>query len=332
MLNAAIVGLGRWGQSLVSSVQGKSDLLRFTCGSTGTRAKAEAFAARAGLTLRDSFDEVLADPAVDAVVLATPHLRHAEQIAQAAAAGKHIFVEKPFAMTKASAEGAIAAVQAAGVALGLGHNRRFHPNMARLRDMVRSGELGTILHCHGEMSSPSGLSLPAGVWRTDPNESPAGGMTGLGIHIVDSMIDLFGTVDAVACSSVHRAAPSGAQDTTSVMLRFAGGQTGSLLAFTATAPSYRFVVYGSQGIASISTVSLDEFRFEPVPMPGQPPVPPSQVSVPGFDTLGAELEAFARAARGGPPYPIRHDEMIHGVTVLEAIVAAAGEDRFVKVE
>lgn len=332
MLNAAIIGLGRWGQTLVGSVQGTSGLLRFTSGATGNRAKAEAFAATAGIALKDSYREVLADPAIEAVVLATPHLQHAAQIAEAAAAGKHVFVEKPLTMSKASAEAAVAAAEAAGVTLALGHNRRFHPHMQRLRALVRAGELGTILHCHGEMSSPTGLFLPKGVWRTDPEQSPAGGMTGLGIHLVDSMIDLFGEIEAVACQSVNRAAPSGAQDTTSVMLRFRSGQTGTLLAFTATAPVFRFSAYGARAVATIATPTLDAFSLEPAPpAPGQPAPAASHETLAGFDTLRAELEAFARAVRGQAPYPITPAEMIHGVAVLEAIVAAVGRDRFVTV-
>jgi predicted dehydrogenase len=332
MLNVAIVGLGRWGRALVEAVQGKSDVMRFACAATRRHEQAAAYASLAGLELKDSYEAVLSDPAVAAVVLATPHLDHARQIEQAAAARKHIFVEKPFTLTRASAAAAVASVTKAGVTLGLGHNRRFHPHMTRLRAMVRAGELGIVLHCHGVMSSSSSLFLPAGGWRTDPEQSPAGGMTGLGIHLVDSMLDLFGEIDAVACQSVNRAAPSGVQDSTSVLLRFRCGQTGSLLAFPATAPTYRFAVYGSLAVATIETPSLDDFCFQPaLTAPGQQPAAATRETLTGFDTVRAELEAFARAVQGEAPYPISPAQMIHGVAVLEAIVAAAGQDRFVRV-
>lgn len=335
MLNAAIVGMGWWGRTLVDSVQGKSADMRFTAGATRTREKAADYAEKAGLALLDSYEAVLADPSVEAVVLATPHLDHAGQIEQAARAGKHVFVEKPFTMTRASAEAAVRAVEAAGVTLGLGHNRRFHPNMARLRDMVRSGEMGTVLHVETVMTGPSGLFLPKGIWRTDPEQSPAGGMTGMGIHLVDGMIDLFGEIEAAACQSVNRAAPSGLHDTTSVLLRFRSGATGSLLTMNATAQSYRFAVYGSKGIAEISKPSLSSFLFQPAPdgpVSASPkPQPPVSHEVAGADTVRAELEAFARAAGGGAPFPITHGEMVHGVAVFEAIVAAVGQDRFIPV-
>ncbi|MCS0504266.1 Gfo/Idh/MocA family protein [Ancylobacter mangrovi] len=332
MLNAAIIGLGSWGRTLVDAVQGKSGLIRFTRAATGNRARAADYAALAGIALEDSYEAVLAAPGVDALVLATPHLQHAGQIVQAAAAGKHVFVEKPFTMTRASAETAVAAAAKAGIALGLGHNRRFHPHVARLREMLRAGEVGTVLHCHAEMTSSSALFLPGGVWRTDPEQSPAGGMTGLGIHLVDLMIDLLGEIDAVACQSLNRAAPSGAQDTTSVSLRLRSGVTATLLAFSATAPVFRFTVYGSQAVVSIEGPTLDQMTIRPAARgPGKPALPPLVETLSGFDTVRAELEAFAHAAGGGAPYPISAAQMVHGVAVLEAIIAAAGQDRFVTV-
>src|SRR5437763_1544479 len=103
MMRAAIVGIGRWGQTLVGAVQGQSGAFRFTAGHTRTRAKVEAFCARQGIALRDSLDEILADPEIDAVVFATPHSEHGEQVEAAASAGKHVFMEKPFTLDRNSA-------------------------------------------------------------------------------------------------------------------------------------------------------------------------------------------------------------------------------------
>ena len=111
MIKAAIVGIGRWGQELVKSVQGESDQICFTAGVTRTRAKAEQFCADHKIDLRDDYAELLSDDALDAIVLATPHTQHEEQIVAAAKAGKHVFTEKPFTLTKASAERAVAAIR-----------------------------------------------------------------------------------------------------------------------------------------------------------------------------------------------------------------------------
>src|SRR6185295_16107647 len=115
MINAAIVGLGRWGQNLVNSVHGKSDAIRFTAGATRTVERAAAYAQEKGFPLHDSYEKLLADPEIEAVVLATPHTLHARQVAAAAAAGKHVFTEKPLALTLASARAATQACAKAGV-------------------------------------------------------------------------------------------------------------------------------------------------------------------------------------------------------------------------
>ena len=98
MIHAAIIGMGVWGQNLVTSVQGLSQDIQFVAGATRTPAKASEFATKHKLRLLDSFEAVLADPSIDAVVLATPHSMHTEQIVAAAKAGKHVFCEKPLGL------------------------------------------------------------------------------------------------------------------------------------------------------------------------------------------------------------------------------------------
>lgn len=335
MLDAAIVGLGWWGKVMVRAVQGRSERIRFVAGTARDPGPHAAFAAEQGLRLLPDYAAVLADPAVQAVVLATPHRDHEAQVIAAARAGKAVFVEKPFTMTLDGALAAVAAVSEAGVALGLGHNRRFHPTWARLKAMVRSGGLGTILHVEGTMAGPNGLFLTRQSWRVDPEQSPAGGMAGLGIHLVDGMIDLFGPVARVACQSVNRAAPTGAEDTTSVLLAFEAGMTGTITALNSTTPTYRFAVYGSKGVAEIRDGSLSELVVRPAPdtpLSGHGAARPPEVHAePAFDTTAAELEAFAAAAAGETPFPIPRGEMIHGIAVFETIVRAVGTDRFLPV-
>src|ERR1700722_999682 len=103
MINAGIVGLGWWGKNLVEAVQGKSDRLRFVRGACRNHEPVARFAERHGLALASSLDELLADDRVGAVVLATPHSLHADQIVAAAAAGKPVMCEKPLALTRADA-------------------------------------------------------------------------------------------------------------------------------------------------------------------------------------------------------------------------------------
>jgi predicted dehydrogenase len=325
MLRAAIVGPGWWGKTLVRSVQGKSDAIKFVAAVARSPAKAEQFCCEQGLELGDDYDAVLADPAIDAVVLATPHSQHGDQVRRAAAAGKHVFCEKPFTLVAADAKSAVQAAAQAGIVLAVGFNRRFHPSLVELRRRVQEGALGAIEACIGEQTAGTGGAIQPGYWRADPSETPAGAMAGIGIHTVDTMIHLFGRITEVHCVTARRAAPH-VDDTTTVLVKFADGIAGTFFCSLTTVPNYRFAVYGSKAFAEITKPSLDEFRFAPLPDPklGHLAVmQPEVMQTPGFDTLTAELNAFAASIRDKKPYPVPPDDVVHGVEIFEAIVNSA---------
>ena len=209
MMNAAIVGLGWWGKTLVEAVQQSSDEIRFVAGTTRTKtAEVQAFADSQKFELADNYEALLMNPKVNAVVLATPHSMHAQQVIDAAAHKKHVFCEKPFALTKESAQEAVNAAQRAGVTLALGYNRRFHPEMTKLRDRIRSGDLGIIEHVEATMTFPNALLLKPEAWRANRQETPCGALTPMGVHAIDGMIDLCGPIDHVFAQSFRRAAPT----------------------------------------------------------------------------------------------------------------------------
>lgn len=322
MINAAIVGLGWWGQNLVNSVRGGA-AIRFSVAHTRNRDTAAEFCRQAGLAWVESLDAILADPAIDAVVFATPHSQHTEQVVRAAAAGKHIFVEKPFALSMADALTARAAADSAEVTLAVGFNRRFHPSMAALRKAIRGGRFGTLVTISAEQTALHGISMTPAAWRARSDEAPTGAMTAIGVHLVDGMIDLFGPIRQVFASVARRAAPL-ADDTTDVLLRFANGASGHIFASTAATPHYRMAVYGSGGFAEILGHPMDVYRFVPssgaVPHAGGAP---EVVETPGFNMLAAELEAFAASVVARRPFPTPLDQIIHGVAVFEAIARSA---------
>jgi predicted dehydrogenase len=332
MTRAAIVGLGWWGKTLVESAAG-GEAIRFVAGTSRTlSSETQDFAGEHGLRLADSYEALLADPEVDAVVLATPHSLHTPQVVAAARAGKHVFCEKPFALTKADAETSVEATQEAGVTLGLGYNRRFHPEMTKLRQRIRSGELGTVLHVEATMTFPNALFLQPDAWRANRNETPAGGLTPMGLHAVDGMIDLCGSIDHVFCQSFRRVVEIDSDDTTSMLFRMKDGMSGYLGTMTATGPGFSFQVFGSagsvrlEGMTHVAGASSEERRtrlfgtckFQPVK--GEAEVWEAE----RYDVARAALEAFAAAVSGGPDYPIPVDQMIHGAAVTEAIVRSSG--------
>jgi predicted dehydrogenase len=174
MIHAAIIGMGVWGQNLVSSVQGLSQSIQFVAGATRTPAKASEFAAKHKLRLLDSFEAVLADPSIDAVVLATPHSMHTEQIVAAAKAGKHVFCEKPLGLDRATTQRAAQAAADHNIILGVGYNWRYQPALQEIRRMIDDGRLGKVLHIEGNFCGPSAYRFPKGHWRHASDESPAG--------------------------------------------------------------------------------------------------------------------------------------------------------------
>jgi len=316
MINAAIVGLGWWGKTLVEAVQADSPDLHFVAGTTRTRTpEVEAFAAAQQLRLAPDYAALLADPTVEAVVLATPHSLHGAQVVAAAAAGKHIFCEKPFALTVADATAAVAAAQQAGVTLGLGYNRRFHPEMVTLRERIRAGDLGTILHVEATMTFPNALALKPEAWRANREETPCGGLTPMGVHAVDGMIDLCGPIAQVFCQSFRRVVAVDADDTTSILFRMQDGMSGYLGTMTATGPGFSFQVFGSkgwvrlEGMTHVAGASSEERRtrlfstgkFQPVKGPAE------VWEAARLDVTRAALDAFAQAASGGAPRENRAD-------------------------
>jgi predicted dehydrogenase len=331
MIRAAVIGLGWWGKTLVESVHG-SDVIRFTRAATRTVSpEVTAFTTEHGLRLAESFDALIADPEIDAVVLATPHSLHTRQVIAAADAGKHVFCEKPFSLRKDEAESAVEAVKRAGVVLGLGYNRRFHPEMTKLRQLIRSGDLGTVLHVEATMTFANSLLLKPDQWRASRDETPCGGLTPMGVHAIDGMIDLCGPIGHVFCQSFRRVVEIDADDTTSVLFRMQEGMSGYLGTITATGPGFSFQVFGSkgwvrlEGMTHVAGASSEERRtrlfgtckFQPAKGEAE------TWQAEPYDVTRAALEAFARAASGGPEYPISLEEMVHGAAVTEAIVRSA---------
>ena len=324
--------MGWWGRTLVEAIQGVSQDLQFVGGVSRSQSDDHRqFAGQQHLTLYQTYEQALAAPDVDAVVLATPHSLHTSQVIAAAQAKKHVFCEKPFALTKADAEAAVRATEKAGVTLGLGYNRRFHPEMTRLRQQIRSGELGTILHVEATMTFPNGLFLKPDAWRADKEEAPCGALTPMGVHAIDGMIDLCGPIQSVYCQSFRRAVAVDADDTTSMLFRMQAGMSGYLATMTATSPGFSFQVFGSkgsvrlEGMTHVAGASSEERRTllfgtcKFTPIKGEAVV----WQAARFDVTRACLEAFARAASGGPAFPIPVGEMIHGAAVTEAVISSA---------
>lgn len=335
MINAAIIGLGRWGQNLVNSVQGKSSVIRFVAGAVRRPAAVQQYADSQGLRLYDDYRKLLADPGVDAIVLATPHSIHAELIMAAAKAGKHVFTEKPFTLTTESAREAVRACAKRGVTLAVGYNWRFQPALQEIRRMLDDGRLGKLLHIEGNFCGPSVYWYPKDHWRQKKDEGPGGGMTGRGVHVVDAMLYLAGHVDTVYSQSFRRALDYGIDDTTSMLFRFKGGASGYLGTFIATAETWRMQVFGSRGWVEVGDVEhLNTWQMKVCllnPDDLRERKRPELMTFADTSTERAELEHFAKAVVAGKALAVAGGDEIHGVTVLESIIESARSGKPVKV-
>lgn len=325
MLNAAIYGLGRWGSRLVESVPGSSKI-RIVKGISRDPARHKEFSEKTGIKVVSSYGRVLKDPEIGAVILATPHSLHLKQIAQAAKAGKHVFVEKPITLTRKTAEKAIEACRAAGITLGIGLNRRHAPSFVEMLYRIRSGKIGDVLHLEATHSGPTGYNLDSSSWRSTRAEAPAGGMTARGIHTLDAMIQIAGLATSVYAFSDKRKLPADVDmdDTTSMLLKFASGATGSLSTVFVTADLYRVHVFGSKGWIELRGDTELIMRG----LQGQP----ERITLPAVDKEKAELEAFADAIEEKKPFVVPAEEAVNGIAVLEAIVASAAKGKPIQIK
>lgn len=324
VLRTAIVGLGWWGRQIVTSLR-DSDRIQLTRAVDPALDAVREFADARNLALSDQYRDVLEDDAIDAVILATPHAMHEEQVLAAAAAAKQIFCEKPLALSGAAAARMVDACRSAGLTLGIGHERRYEGALEELARRVRSGELGTILHLDINWSHNLFAGNPVSGWRQDPAQAPAGTMTALGIHMTDYMQTLAGPVAHVTAATADRSADYPGDDIISIQLEFASGVSGSLCSVATTPFYHRISVFGDRGWAEVrETTNVDD------PAPAQLTWRGVDMAIhtrtfDHTDTVRMNLHAWAGAIAGEGEYRFTDAEKLHNVQILEAIVRSAAD-------
>jgi predicted dehydrogenase len=324
-INAAIIGLGRWGKLLVSSVDG-SGAIQFTRAVTRTPSKVEAFCVDRGLVLSDNLDDALSDSSIDALVIATPHTQHYVQLLSAAGAGKHVYCEKPWTLDAAEAHTTLAAFSKAGLKVAIGHNRRFAPNSIAMKDVLRNGQLGAPVHIDGHFNA--NLVPASGAWRDSREESPAGGMTSLGIHALDMFINLFGRVTDVHAQSKRVASPIDVDDSTLIRMNFENGCTGHLTTLSATNMLWRISVFCLGGWVEIR--DQDKMEVASIEDGTKAQIYPGY-EYPAMATIRAALESFGTDVAGGPAFPIKPEEIEHATEVLSGIVRSANSGETIQI-
>ena len=316
-LGIALAGLGWWGRTIDALLAGSAKLRIVR--------RVDPVVSEPGVTA--TLEQALRDPAVQAVVLCTPHSLHAGQIVQAANAGRHVFCEKPLALSRSHALQAINAINEKNLVLGIGHEKRFEPPIQEVFRLAHSGALGTPLQIEANFSQDKFLSLPADNWRLSGKEAPAGPMTATGIHLLDLSVGLMGPAEHVYARVRQLGSQLTNGDTLGMLVGFRKGGNALLSAVLATPFDGRFAVYGSKGWAEVRDKAHPESPKGwtlTVSIRGEEK---RSTEYPVAQAVLANLEAFADAAQGGAPYPVPQEQMIANVCALEAIINSTRSGR-----
>jgi predicted dehydrogenase len=203
------------------------------------------FAAKHGGRAHESFEKLLADDDVEIVYIATPNALHAEQVIAAARAGKHVFADKPLALSADDATRAFVACEQAGVALGINFQTRHHEGMREIRDSIAGRFIGEVLVAECEVSPGRGQLRG---WRTDPRQAGLGTINNLGVHAYDLLRWLLGeeVVEVTVFTNVDRR--DELETIALALLRFESGALGYVNANQAI-PDFRpdLTIYASAG-------------------------------------------------------------------------------------
>ena len=329
MLNAALIGLGWWGRHIARTLAA-NDKIRVVH-AVDVQPSGADFASELGLRFSTELQDALDDQAIGAVIVATPHSTHEDLVLRAARAGKHVFCEKPLALTHAAAVACMTAAEQAGVQLGVGHERRFELAWLEIARMVEAGELGTILHAEANFSHDKLAHVAPGDWRASSAESPAAGMTSMGIHLTDIFIALFGDIKRVHAETAGRVLKGENGDVVTAQFKFRSGQTASMGALLATPLYIRLCVFGSEAWVEARNTSHPD---TPAPISltlCRKGGAPETRTLDWVDTVSANFEAFADACEGRAPYPFSNHQLVHNIAVLEAVIKSAGSGQTVTV-
>ena len=306
-IKVAMIGLGWWGKKMTAVLQKAKGDIEIVCAADPNQA-AKEFAEANGFKQYSSEIEAFRHPGVEAIILATPHSLHAQQIKRAVAAGKHVFCEKPVALTRKEAEDAVDACSKNNLVLGTGHERRWEPPVAQMLSMARSGQLGRIQQVEGNFSHDKFTTLDADNWRLNESEAPVEGKTATPRRCSERRV----TCAFYAKVSRPRSRRATPQACISDLM--------------AAAFVSRFAVYGSRGWIDIRDKAHVEAPAAWVVTSAMAAGPIAITEVPPAEPVKDNLVAFARAIRGEVAYPITGEDLVNNISILEAIIASAERD------
>lgn len=256
-------------------------------------------------------DRIWADPTIDGVVLSTPNHLHWRQARRAAAAGKHIFVEKPLAPALLEAQQIVEECEAAGVTLMVGHNARRRTRIRVMKRLLSEGSLGQPLMAEANNSHAGGLALQPDDWRWSRANCPGGSLSQLGVHHIDTLHYLLGPIARVSAWQRRRAIAADIDDITTTLLEFENGALGYIGAHYAVQSTRYIYILGTHANIrwdrALGLVFENEQGRE-------------QLAIDEVDTIQEEIDEFARCIATGSSPEVGGSEGLAAVAVIEAAV------------
>jgi predicted dehydrogenase len=321
-MKVGVVGIGWWSDVLATTMQ-KSDCLEVMACYTRSAEKRSAFAQKFDCYAASSYEDMLAMPDLDGVILTTPNSAHRPGTEAAAKAGKHVFVEKPVSNTMEDGRAMIDACKAAGVVLSVGHSYRRHAALRKLRELIDTGEMGRVSLAEGVFSNSNGLKLKPGAWRTDAVEIPGGCLMQIGIHHIDNLLYLLGPATDVTAYFNRLEVEPEIEDVTALLMRFESGAVGYVAADYISPRRFELTLHGTKANAFFD-IDNDGLRIQ-----REGETKPSPVEFGPSDHLLAELEEFAECALGGKMPEVGGEEGLLPLAVVLAAQRSSKEGRSV---
>ena len=322
-MKVACIGIGWWSDVLADAMQRSGKFTIAVCYSRSAE-KRQKFAAKYGCRAAASYEEMLADRSIEAVINTTPNGVHKETTIAAARAGKHVFLDKPIANTIADARALTEASRKAGVVLGLGYQRRREAHFRWVKQHI--GEFGRLVNAEANISRDRLGKIDLSSWRYTATGMPGGVMLQIGIHYTDVLEYLLGPVKAVSGHLAQLVLPGDNPDVASLILEHENGALSTLNASYASASEYYLLnVYGKERTAyydmhsGLRILERGAAKAEAVPC-GE------------TDTIVEELEEFMRAARGDGEPEMDGEKSTASLAVILAGIKSAREGRRVEVK
>jgi len=323
-LRVACLGMGWWSDVLADAMQRSGKLKIISC-YTRSEDKRRGFAAKYGCEASPSYEAILADRRIEAIVNTTPNNVHLETTRAAAAAGKHVFLDKPIANTIAEGRALTEACRKAGVVLALGYQRRRESHFRWVRKQIDAGAFGRMVNAECNISRDRLGKIDLSSWRYTAEGMPGGVMLQIGIHYADVLEYLIGPVKAVSGRFAQLVLPGDNPDVASLVLEHENGALSTLNASYASASEYYLMnVYGKEASAYYDLHQGLRFlkRGSGAPEP---------VACAKNDTFAEELEEFAAAVRGSREPEMNGERATASLAVIRAGIVSAREGRRVEV-